>query len=477
MQVIGNSAWPRLALLLAVMVYVLGFFVIHAWIKAEVTQVVRRVPVVVSKDKRALRVDMRGQFQAAPDARRVTEQSGAWPQFRGADRSNVSRTSPPLLDQWPIGGPPIRWRVNLGEGYAGPAIKYGRVYLLDYLEDEKADCLRCFSLADGRELWRRWYRVKVAWSHGYSRTVPSVADKSVVTIGPKCQVLCADAITGAYKWSIDLVAQYGTEVPLWYTGQCPLIDQGRALLAPAGTNTLLLAVDLSTGQVIWELPNPSGWKMSHACIMPMTIAGTPMYVYFALGGAVGVSTEGKLLWTTTAWAPNIVAPSPVYLGDGRILITSGHGAGSMLLQVVKKGDIFSVLPPLKTWTCREFASEQHTPVVYNDTVLTILPKDGGPWRQRLLGMDFSGRIKWTSDAANRFGLGPFMIADDKIFILEDNGRLTMARANMERYEELAAVDLLDGKEAWAPMAMADGLLLLRDWKTMICLDLRKEVRP
>jgi outer membrane protein assembly factor BamB len=39
------------------------------------------------------------------------------------------------------------------------------------------------------------------------------------------------------------------------------------------------------------------------------------------------------------------------------------------------------------------------------------------------------------------------------------------------------VDLLDGKEAWAPMAIADGLLLLRDWKTMICLDLRKETRP
>jgi outer membrane protein assembly factor BamB len=92
-------------------------------------------------------------------------------------------------------------------------------------------------------------------------------------------------------------------------------------------------------------------------------------------------------------------------------------------------------------------------------------------------MDLAGDLKWTSDAANRFGLGPFLIADDKIFILEDNGRLTMARASTARYEQLAVVDLLDGKEAWAPMAIADGLLLLRDWKTMICLDLRKETRP
>lgn len=472
-----NKWGPGLALVSAALGVALGILAIRNWFASSLPPVDRRVPVVVAKGGRLARVDLRGQMRIAPDAQAVPDRAGAWPQFRGADSSNVSRTSPPLLDAWPPEGPPVRWRVNLGEGYAGPAIAYGRVYLLDYLEEDKADCLRCFSLADGRELWRRWYRVKVAWSHGYSRTVPAVADRAVVTIGPKCHVLCADALTGEYKWSIDLVAQYGTEVPLWYTGQCPLIDQGRVILAPAGTNALMLAVDLQTGRVLWELPNPDGWKMSHACVTPMTIAGTPMYVYFALGGAAGVATDGKLLWTTTAWAPNIVAPSPVHLGDGRILITSGHGAGSMLLQVRKIGDTFSVLPPLKTWTCREFASEQHTPVVYQDTVLTILPKDGGPLRQRLVCMDLAGDLKWTSDAANRFGLGPFLIADDKIFILEDNGRLTMARASTARYEQLAVVDLLDGKEAWAPMAIADGLLLLRDWKTMICLDLRKETRP
>lgn len=474
---LGNRTGPWLAGVIGVLVIVLGILALRSWLTAAAPPVARRVPVAVAKGARQARVDLRGQFRAAPDARPVADMPGEWPQFRGADRSNVSLTSPPLLDQWPAGGPPVRWRVSLGEGYAGPAIKYGRVYLLDYLEEEKADCLRCFSLADGRELWRRWYRVKVAWSHGYSRTVPAVADQAVVTIGPKCQVLCADALTGAYKWSIDLAAQYGTEVPLWYTGQCPLIDQGRVILAPAGTNTLLLAADLQTGRVLWELPNPGGWKMSHSCVMPMTIAGTPMYVYFALGGAVGVATDGKLLWSTTAWAPNIVAPSPVYLGDGRVLITSGHGVGSMLLQVQKTGDTFSVLPPIRTWTCKEFASEQHTPIMYDNRLFTILPKDGGPLRQRLICTDLDGNLKWTSDAANRFGLGPFMIADGKVLVLEDGGRLTLARAGAERYEELASADLLDGKEAWAPMAIANGLLLLRDWKTMLCLDLRKESHP
>jgi outer membrane protein assembly factor BamB len=211
--------------------------------------------------------------------------------------------------------------------------------------------------------------------------------------------------------------------------------------------------------------------------MPMTIDGTPMYVYFALGGAVGVATDGTLLWSTTAWKPNIVAPSPLHLGDGRILITSGHGVGSMLLQVRRAGGGFEVLPPLRTWSCREFASEQQTPMLYQDHLYTILPKDGGPLRQRLLCMDLDGRVRWTTEGSARFGLGPYMIADGKMFILEDGGRLTLARVSPERYEALASAQLLDGREAWAPLALADGRMILRDWKTMICLDLRKEPLP
>jgi outer membrane protein assembly factor BamB len=31
--------------------------------------------------------------------------------------------------------------------------------------------------------------------------------------------------------------------------------------------------------------------------------------------------------------------------------------------------------------------------------------------------------------------------------------------------------LFDGYDAWAPLAIADGYLLLRDSKTMLCLDI------
>jgi hypothetical protein len=40
------------------------------------------------------------------------------------------------------------------------------------------------------------------------------------------------------------------------------------------------------------------------------------------------------------------------------------------------------------------------------------------------------------------------------------------------YNELASAQVLAGPEVWAPMALADGKLVLRDLSRMVCLDVR-----
>ena len=134
---------------------------------------------------------------------------GSWPRFRGADIDNISKDTTPLAEVWDTSGPPVVWQTTLGEGYAGPAVHNGRVYILDYNERRKADMLRCFSLKSGIELWRRWYNVEFKRNHGYSRTIPAVTDKYVVTIGPRSHVMCVDPIDGRLLWTIDLEREYG----------------------------------------------------------------------------------------------------------------------------------------------------------------------------------------------------------------------------------------------------------------------------
>jgi len=250
--------------------------------------------------------------------RPAVELTSAWPGFRGPAGDGISMESIPLARGWDKAGPPVLWSVSLGEGYAGPAVAAGAVYLLDYDQVKKADALRCFSLADGKEIWRRSYPVLIKRQHGISRTVPAVAGRFVVTLGPLGHVMATDARNGDFLWGMDLVRDEGAKVPPWYAGQCPLIDRNRAILAPAGKN-LLIAVDLATGKKVWTTPNPRQWKMTHSSILSWTLAGRRMYVYCADGGVTGVDAEtGAMLWEFPGWiVPMANVPTPVAAGDGR----------------------------------------------------------------------------------------------------------------------------------------------------------------
>jgi len=396
---------------------------------------------------------------------------GEWPRFRGASLDNISDVM--LAESWPEDGPPLLWTVELGEGYAGAAVFDDRVYVLDYDEREQADMLRCFALVDGRELWRRWYRTGAKRNHGVSRTVPAVKDGYVVTMGPKCHVMCVDAVTGEFKWGLDLVKNFGTEEPLWFTAQHPLIDDGMVIIAPAG-DALMMAVNIETGRVVWEVPNTEKWKMSHSSITLMTFEGRKMYVYTALGGMAGVAADGldagTILWQTRQWNHTVVAPTPVPLDGGRIFVTAGYGVGSAIFQLTQTGDTFSI-EKIRSFERETFASEQQTPI-YNDGVLwTIMPKDAGALRQQVVAMNPQGGQVLTSGKEERFGLGPYMIAGDRLLVLNDYGELTMARARPGDWEILARAKVLDGRDAWAPMALAGGRLIVRDSSRMVCLDL------
>ena len=180
-----------------------------------------------------------------------------------------------------------------------------------------------------------------------------------------------------FLWGLNVEKEYEAEIPLWYTGQCPLIDEGKAIIATGG-RALLVALDMESGEVLWETPNEKGWQMSHSSVMPYEFGGKKMYVYCAYGAAFGVEAEGpeagKILWETTAWNHQVVAPSPVCLPDGKVFLTAGYGAGAMVLQLTPSGDGFSV-EVLNEYEPKDgLACEQQTPVIFDGHFLGILPK-------------------------------------------------------------------------------------------------------
>src|SRR4051794_25712004 len=95
-------------------------------------------------------------------------QADDWPQWLGSKRDGVWRETG-LVKQFPKEGLKVRWRAPVGQGYSGPAVASGRVYLTDFALDEGGqgpksgftkqamsgkEHVFCFDEKTGRELWK-----------------------------------------------------------------------------------------------------------------------------------------------------------------------------------------------------------------------------------------------------------------------------------------------------------------------------------
>ncbi len=272
----------------------------------------------------------------------------------------------------------------------------------------------------------------------------------------------------------DLVREFKTKVPQWYTAQCPIIEDGKAIIAPAGT-VLMMAVDCETGEILWETPNPDGWVMTHSSIVPMEFNGRRFYVYCGgnqiKGGVIGVSVEdGSVLWKTDEWKVRFNVPVPIVVGPDRLFLTAGYGQyelGCTMLRLTETDGKIAVQSEF-LHTTEVFGSMQQSPIYYGGHIYGVR-LDG-----QLVCLDLQGNVVWTSTSANKFGNGPFTIISGLIYLMNDDGELTLAQASPSGYLPLAHAKVLDGHESWGPMAIASGRLIVRDTERMICLDVSEQ---
>jgi outer membrane protein assembly factor BamB len=214
--------------------------------------------------------------------------------------------------------------------------------------------------------------------------------------------------------------------------------------------------------------------------MPMTLHGKKTYVYAGIGGVCGISAEivdkGKLLWNVDTWKPSVIAPSPLQLSSSEILLTAGYGAGGALLQVKHTNGKWSATIIDRYKPNEGVSSEQQTPILYEQMIITIPPKDGGGVRGKLVAYSaFNLRVPiWESAADERFGLGPYFVINNHLFALKDDGELYVYKLEQKGMNLVKKQRIMNGRDAWGPMAYADGYLILRDDHWVYCLKVLSE---
>jgi outer membrane protein assembly factor BamB len=393
-----------------------------------------------------------------------------WPQFRGPNRDGVS-SEVGLLRAWPEGGPAIVWETAVGPGYAAAAIHSGKVYFNDYDPATSEYLVRCLTLDEGKELWRFKEKRRIRPNHLITRTVPATDGTYVFSFDPKAILHALDAETGKELWRKELVKEYGTRIPPWYNGQCPLIEKNRVLIAPVGKSALVVALDKATGKELWRTPNPEGWLLSHASLMPAKLAGVAQYLFSVLQGTVGVAAaDGKLLWHFPFKFNLSVSPSPLAIGTDRVYVTGPYDAGGAMFRVKRTGDALTTEDVFRH-APNEWNSEVQTPILFQDHMFAV----GKKRRGLFTCVDPDGKQVWTSDGHASFELGSFILADGMFLILEGKtGMLRLLEASTKGYKELAHAQILSGHDVWGPLALSDGKLVIRDFGKMICIDMKKK---
>jgi outer membrane protein assembly factor BamB len=108
-----------------------------------------------------------------------------WPQFRGANRDGVA-TSFSAPKAWPD-RLTLRWKVDVGEGYATPILVGDRLYM--FSRQGEHEVLQALDAATGAAVWRTSYAAPVtvrrgAHEHGPgSKSTPTFADGRLFILG------------------------------------------------------------------------------------------------------------------------------------------------------------------------------------------------------------------------------------------------------------------------------------------------------
>jgi outer membrane protein assembly factor BamB len=189
-----------------------------------------------------------------------------WPQWLGPQRDDIWRETG-IVEKFPAGGPPVRWRVPIGAGYTGPAVADGRVYVMDREPPTGAtppaekgkkpgnERVLCLGAADGKILWKHGYDCTYTMQMGYDtgpRATPLVHEHKVYTLGAEGNLFCLDAEKGTPIWSHEFKKEYGAKTPLWGFSSHPLLDGQKLICLVGGEGSTVGAFDKDTGKELWK---------------------------------------------------------------------------------------------------------------------------------------------------------------------------------------------------------------------------------
>ena len=404
----------------------------------------------MSRNIRALLVGLTAAFAFAAI---TAAQKGAsdWPQWRGANRDGAAAAfKEPKL--WPE-RLTLKWKRDVGLGYAAPITVGDRVYL--FTRQEPNEVMRALDAATGNVIWETSYaapfKPNPAATRGHGtgpKSTPTFANGKLYTLGMSGIVTAFDAATGKQLWQKPAPPVE----PLYHTAMSPVVDRGLVIVHVGGHNNgALTAFDANTGDAKWSW---NGDGPAYGSPVVADLDGVRQVITVTQENLVGVAaTTGELLWRrpfAVRATRNAVTPI-VYR---QTVIVSGLEKPVTAFRAVRRNRVWTMED---IWENPDVTMDMSTGVLVGDTLYGFSPRNSG----QFFAIDArTGKTLWLTDgrqAAN----AAVVRAGNLWFALEDDAELVVARANASKFEEVRRYSVAESA-TWAQPVISGTRVFVKD---------------
>ena len=383
-----------------------------------------------------------------------------WPQWRGQDRSGVSRETG-LLREWPRSGPTLTWSASqLGAGYGSVSVAGARVFVQGM--KNRQSVVTSLDRATGKPVWSIALGSAQENDRGSGpRSTPSVDGDRVYVLTENGDLVCLLVADGKVVWRRNIIKEFNGRNINWLISESPLVDGNRVIVSPGGRNAGMAALDKMTGMTLWvskELSDEAGYASS----VVADVQGVRTIMTLTGNAGIGVrASDGKLMWRYGNVANNTAnITTPVY-SNGKVFYTSAYGTGGALLGLKANGQDVSAQEIYFTRNMQN----HHGGVVlvdgylygFNNSILTCLEFD-------------TGKVMWRDRSV---GKGSVAYADGHLYILSEDNVVGLVDASPKGYRETGRFTISDqGWPAWAHPVISGGQLLVRNQNMLASYDVR-----
>lgn len=374
-----------------------------------------------------------------------------WPNWRGPNYDGIS-TETSLVTTWES-SPPTLWQRDIGSAFSAIVCVADRAYTCGTQDGDQV--LFCLNAETGDVIWQKPFEKEYRERQGGdgTRGTPTVADGRVFVQSARGRLICFDANDGREVWTHQFQA-----MPQWGYSGSVLIEGDLAIAIAGNEDGPLVALNKNTGEPVWKCGGaPVGYSTPYA----FTLDGQ-RYVVGFLGGSIVIADveTGREVWSKrwkTSWDVN--AATPIF-HDGHLFISSGYEHGAALIKLSRAGE---TLTGTTVWEGDAIRAKFQTPILHEGHLYT---SDEVEFKC----VEFAtGKVKWKERGIKH---GTVVLADGHLFVLTEDGKLLIGKADPAGFEPTTQLSILKGR-CWTVPTIYKGRLYARNLKEAICLKLTR----